>query len=78
MRVRDQFKRVETHLWCKLFGHVITGYGGCIPYLRPAPNWANSDGLNIYHIPLYGRCDECGQDILVAMMHSSKGDPHAI
>jgi len=70
MRVRDRYARSSIPLICRILGHKITGYGDGTPYLRPTRNWATTDGVGVLHVPLYGRCDHCGSDVLVGMIHA--------
>lgn len=53
--------------------HVFTGYQGADPYLyyKPAAPSQHGviDGINRQHVSLYGKCDICGKEIRVAMMH---------
>ena len=56
----------------KLFqhNHVITGYAGGQPYLYYKSNNPYTDGINRGHVRLYGKCDICGEEIMVASIHT--------
>jgi hypothetical protein len=49
-----------------IFGHthVFTGYQGSIPYLKPKRGAI--DGINRHHVSLYGLCDSCNKEFLLA------------
>ena len=49
--------------------HVFTGYGGDIPYLYYKPNGGVIDGCGRQHINLYGRCNICNKEVIVARTH---------
>lgn len=49
--------------------HVFTGHGGSTPYLHYKDGGGVTDGINRQHIDLYGRCDICNKEILVAKIH---------
>ena len=54
---------------CRLFGHKLSpGYAGHPPYLRPM-SYA-LDGLNTLHWSLYGACERCGEEYVLARLHS--------
>lgn len=55
----------------KLFehSHRFEGYASGQPYLYNRTNNPYVDGINRGHIGLYGKCDICGEEILVANMH---------
>lgn len=69
MRSRGDRWSVARSWWCRIFGHKFTGYMGGVPYLKTARGWATTDGCGVKHVPLYGSCDNCNQDILVAQIH---------
>lgn len=52
-----------------VFGHthVFTGYQGSYPYLIAKRGAV--DNINRHHVGLYGRCDICDKEILVAHVH---------
>lgn len=49
--------------------HVFKGYGDGEPYLSNRGYRGIVDGIGRQHIALYGRCDICDEEILVAKMH---------
>ena len=52
-----------------VFGHthVFTGYQGGYPYLTAKRGAV--DGINRHHVGLYGRCDICDKELLIARIH---------
>lgn len=63
--------RSATSWQCRLFGHIVSGYGEGIPYLRRGGPSA-VDGTGVEHIPLTARCDRCNARVTVAMIHERK------
>lgn len=57
-----------------IFGHthVFTGYQGSIPYLTASRGAV--DNIDRHHVNLYGRCDICDKEILIARIHIHAGD----
>lgn len=53
-----------------VFGHthVFTGYQGGYPYLTAKRGAV--DGIDRHHVSLYGRCDICDEEILIAKIHA--------
>ena len=47
--------------------HVFTGYKGEVPYLKAKRGAV--DAINRHHVKLYGECDICGEEILLAYIH---------
>ena len=56
----------------KLFkhDHTFTGYAEGVPYLNYKSGKPYVDGIQRGHVRLYGRCDICDQEFLVAMIHT--------
>lgn len=48
--------------------HTFTGYAGGTPYLTATRGAV--DGIGRHHVNLYGRCDICDKEILVAKIHA--------
>lgn len=48
--------------------HIFTGYQEGIPYLRATRGAV--DGIDRHHVNLYGRCDICDKEILIAKIHA--------
>ena len=68
MRVWDRWRTKETPLWCRVFGHKVTGYGDALPYVR-RNGWGNADNMGVWHNYLSARCGGCGQWVTVAKIH---------
>jgi hypothetical protein len=51
------------NLLCRLFGHVAPGYR----YSRVTSSYP--DGINRWHLTLYGECRRCDENFLVTMTH---------
>jgi len=49
--------------------HIFEGYAGQQPYLYNKTNNPLVDGIERGHIGLYGKCNICGEEILVANLH---------
>ena len=49
--------------------HVFTGYAEGTPYLYYKDARGVIDGIGRQHINLYKKCDTCGKEVLVAMIH---------
>jgi len=47
--------------------HVFTGYQGSYPYLTAKKG--PIDNIKRHHVNLYGRCDICDKEILLAHIH---------
>lgn len=52
--------------------HKITGYANGHPYLYYKSNNPYVDGTNRGHVQLYGKCDICGKEVLVASIHTDE------
>ncbi len=52
--------------------HVFSGYCGSAPYLYYKNDNVIVDGIDRGHVRLYGRCDTCNEEILVAHIHTDK------
>lgn len=52
-----------------IFGHthIFTGYCGSIPYLKAKRGAV--DNINRHHVNLYGKCDICDEEFLLAHIH---------
>jgi hypothetical protein len=52
-----------------IFGHthVFTGYQGSVPYLKPKKGAVDNTGR--HHVGLYGTCDVCDKEFLLAHVH---------
>lgn len=57
------------NLWCKIFGHKISGYGEGLPYGRPVWRSSQKDGTGTVHVTVYGRCDRCQWEIPFCKIH---------
>jgi hypothetical protein len=44
--------------------HVFTGHAGGVPYLYAKRGTV--DAINRHHVNLYGECDICGEEIILA------------
>jgi len=47
--------------------HIFTGYIGDVPYLKAKRGAV--DNINRHHVKLYGRCDICDIEFLLAYIH---------
>lgn len=54
----------------KILGHthIFTGYAGGTPYL--IAKRGGVDNIDRHHVNLYGRCDVCDEEILLAKIHA--------
>ena len=52
--------------------HTFTGWGGDVPYVYNKTNNGIVDGIERMHINLYCKCDNCGEEVLVAKLHCDK------
>jgi hypothetical protein len=52
-----------------IFGHThtFTGYCGDNPYLKAKRGAV--DNINRHHVNLYGICDTCNKEVLIAKIH---------
>lgn len=47
--------------------HIFTGYQGSTPYVRAKRGAV--DNIDRHHVNLYGVCDICNEEILLAHIH---------
>ncbi len=52
--------------------HVFTGWAGQPPYLYYKSQQPYTDGIDVGHVNLYGKCDICGKEFMVAKIHTDK------
>ncbi len=49
--------------------HTFTGYAGSEPYVYNKTNKGVVDGIRRMHVELYCKCDTCGEEVKIAMIH---------
>lgn len=52
--------------------HRFSGYCGDVPYLYYKSGEPYVDGIERGHVNLYSKCDICGEEVLVAKMHTDR------
>lgn len=66
-KLRIKAESWHKNRWCKIFGHIKDGYGGCVPYGRT--EGGPVDGTGIEHPCLTVECDRCRQRVTVIRFH---------
>lgn len=52
--------------------HEFNGYGSDVPYLYYKTHDGVVDGIGRMHVNLYGKCDICGEEVLLAKIHCTE------